>query len=105
MSATFTTQFSRAWNMWHAFSRKLWLLSIQCLAHNILLHKCPLSSSGFHLENCLGGGGNWRNLDFKGGRGGGMMVTDVSKFHKRHLGGWGMLECVCVCVCRFHTGF
>ena len=26
-----------------------------------------------------------------------MMVKDVTKFHKRHLGGRGMLECVCVC--------
>ena len=25
------------------------------------------------------------------------MVKDVTKFHKRHPGGWGMLECVCVC--------
>ena len=25
-----------------------------------------------------------------------MMVTDVTKFHKCHLGGWGLLECVCV---------
>ena len=24
------------------------------------------------------------------------MVKDVTKFHKRHLGGRGMLECVCV---------
>ena len=23
------------------------------------------------------------------------MVKDVTKFHKRHLGGQGMLECVC----------
>ena len=23
------------------------------------------------------------------------MVKDVTKFHKRHLGGRGMLECVC----------
>ena len=28
---------------------------------------------------------------------GGMMVKDVTKFHKCHLGGWGMLECVYVC--------
>ena len=52
--------------------------------------------SGFYLENCPrgggGGGGNWRNLDFKGG---GMMFKDVIKFHKRHLGGRGMLVCVC----------
>ena len=34
------------------------------------------------------------------------MVNDVTKFHKRHLGGQSMLECVCVCVCAgFHTGF
>ena len=26
--------------------------------------------------------------------GGGMMVNDVAKSHKRHLGGQGMLECV-----------
>ena len=26
-----------------------------------------------------------------------MMVTDVTKFHKRHLGSRGMLECMCVC--------
>ena len=25
-----------------------------------------------------------------------MIVTDVTKFHKSHLGGRGMLECVCV---------
>ena len=43
-------------------------------------------STGFHLENCS-----------MGGRG--MMVTDVTKFHKRHLGSRGMLECMCVCVC------
>ena len=24
------------------------------------------------------------------------MVKDVTKFHKCLLGGWGMLECVCV---------
>ena len=30
-----------------------------------------------------------------------MMVKDVTKFHKRHLGGWGMIECVCVCVQGF----
>ena len=41
----------------------------------------------------LSKGGNWRNLDFKGG----MMVKDVTKFHKRHLGVWGMLECVFMC--------
>ena len=28
-----------------------------------------------------------------------MMVTDVTKFHKRHLGSRGMVECVCVRVC------
>ena len=55
--------------------------------------------SGFHLENCPrggggGGGGNWGNLGFKGG---GMMVTDVTKFHKSHLVGRGILECVCAC--------
>ena len=32
----------------------------------------------------------------KGG-GGGMMVKDVTKFYKCHLGGQGVLECVCVC--------
>ena len=44
-------------------------------------------------------GDNWRNLDFKeGGKGveGGMMVTDVTMFHKHHLGGRGVLEYVCV---------
>ena len=46
----------------------------------------------------LSKGGNWRNLDFKGGQG--MIVKDVTKFHKRHLGGRGMLECVCACACR-----
>ena len=57
--------------------------------------------SGFHLRNCSQGG-NWRNLDFMGGRG--MMVKDVTKFHKHHLR--GMLECVCVCMCSgFRTGF
>ena len=50
---------------------------------------------GFLLEN-YPRGDNWKNLDFKGGGGGGMMVKDVTKFHKCHLGGWGMLECVCV---------
>ena len=43
-----------------------------------------------------------------GGGGGGMMVKDVIKFHKCHLRGRDMLECVCVyvCVCAgFHTGF
>ena len=30
----------------------------------------------------------------KGG-GGGMMVKDVTKFHKRHLRDWGMFEYVC----------
>ena len=33
-----------------------------------------------------------------------MMVKDVTKFHKQHLGGRGMLECMCVCA-GFHTGF
>ena len=28
-----------------------------------------------------------------------MIVKDVTNFHKRHLGGGSMLECVCVCVC------
>ena len=51
--------------------------------------------SGFHLENCPSGG-NWSNLDFKGLGGGGMMVNDVTKFHKHHLGCQGMLQCVCV---------
>ena len=32
-----------------------------------------------------------------------MMVKDVTKFHKRHLGDHGMLECVCVC--RVSSGF
>ena len=63
--------------------------------------------TGFHLEKYPrrgGGGGNWRNLDFKGGGGGGIMVKHVTNFHKYHLGSWGMLECVCVCA-EFHTGF
>ena len=30
------------------------------------------------------------------------MVKDVTKFHKHHLGDWGMLECVCA---GFHMGF
>ena len=30
-----------------------------------------------------------------------MMVKDVTKFHKHHLVGWGMLECVCVCGTKF----
>ena len=38
---------------------------------------------GFHLENCLRVGSNWRNLDFKAG--GDMVVKDVTKFQKRHL--------------------
>ena len=35
-----------------------------------------------------------------------MMVTDVTKFHKYHLGERSMLECVCVCVraCRIYIG-
>ena len=33
-----------------------------------------------------------------------MMVKDVTKVHKCHWGGWGILECVCGCA-RFHTGF
>ena len=33
-----------------------------------------------------------------------MMVKDVTKFHKCHLGVQGMLEYVCVCG-GFHTGF
>ena len=24
------------------------------------------------------------------------MIKDKTKFHKHHLGGWAMLECVCV---------
>ena len=32
-----------------------------------------------------------------------MMVKEVAKFHKRHLGGRGMFECVVVCA-GFHTG-
>ena len=32
-----------------------------------------------------------------------MMVSDVTKFHKHHLGGRGRLECVCVC--RVSSGF
>ena len=31
-----------------------------------------------------------------------MVVKDVTKFHKCHLGGRGMLECVCA---GFQTGF
>ena len=46
-------------------------------------------------------GGSWRNLDFKGR---GMMVKDVTKFHKRYLEGRDMLKCVRVCA-WFHTGF
>ena len=34
-----------------------------------------------------------------------MMVEDVTKFHKCHLRGQGMLECVCVCVCCAVQGF
>ena len=51
--------------------------------------------SGFHLENCPRGN-NWRDLDFKGlgGGRGGMMVKDVTKFHKRHLGVWVCFVCV-----------
>ena len=33
-----------------------------------------------------------------------MMVKDVTKFHKHHLGVWGLFECVCVCA-GFHIGF
>ena len=52
----------------------------------------------FHLEKCPRGV-NWRNLDFKGG----IMVTDVTKFHKCHLGGGGGVRVclnICVCMCR-----
>ena len=52
------------------------------------------SHTGLHLENYPGVGGNWRNLNFKEG---GMMVKDVTKFHKCHLGGRSILECVYVC--------
>ena len=56
--------------------------------------------SRFHLENYPGGGGGGggggqleeSGLVFKGG----MMVNDVTKFHKCHLEGRGMLEFVCV---------
>ena len=34
-------------------------------------------------------------MDFKGE--GGMMVKDVTKFHKCHLGNRDMLACMCVC--------
>ena len=34
-----------------------------------------------------------------------MMVKDVTKLHKRHLGGSCMLECVCVCVQGFIQDF
>ena len=38
--------------------------------------------------------------------GGNIMVNDVTKFHKCHLGDQGVLECVCVCVCAgFHAIF
>ena len=34
------------------------------------------------------------------------MGKDVTKFHKRHLGGRGMVQCVSVCVCTgFYSGF
>ena len=33
-----------------------------------------------------------------------MMVKYVTKFHKHHLGGRGMLKCVCVCA-GFRIGF
>ena len=33
------------------------------------------------------------------------MVTDVTKFHKHHLGGRGMLEGVCVCMQGFTQDF
>ena len=33
-----------------------------------------------------------------------MMVKNVTKFQKRHLGGRGVFECVCVCA-GFYTGF
>ena len=47
--------------------------------------------------------GGWRNPDFKGGRGG-MIATDVTKFHKCHLGSRGMLKCVCVQGFKFRDG-
>ena len=33
------------------------------------------------------------------------MVKDVTKFHKRHLGSRGIIECVCVCVQGFIQDF
>ena len=50
-----------------------------------------------------GGGDNWRNLDFRGGGGGGKIIKDVTKFHNII---WGVGICLSVCVCAgFHTGF
>ena len=51
--------------------------------------------TGFHLEYCLGGGGGGqlRNLNFKGG---GMMVKDVTVSQMRY-GGSGYAS---ICVCR-----
>ena len=73
------------------------LLDTSALSNCLLLLAVHYTHTGFHLENCprWGGGGNWRNLDFKEG----MMVKDVTKFCKCHLGGRGMLDYVYVCVC------
>ena len=44
----------------------------------------------------LSKGGNWRNLDLRKGVGG-IKVKDETKFHKHHLGGLAMCECVFAC--------
>ena len=57
---------------------------------------------GFHLEICPRGG-NWRNLDFKGGGGGGdMMVEDVTNFTNTI---WGVGVCLNVCGAAGFWGF
>ena len=64
-----------------------------------------LAQSGFHLENSPNKAGKTGGIWILRGC---MMVKDVTKFHKCHLGDQDMLEyvCVCVCVCAgFHSGF
>ena len=58
------------------------------------MHLLLIYLPGFYLENCPGESGGRRQLE-ESGFYGGMMVKDVTKFHKHHLGGRGMLECVC----------
>ena len=54
--------------------------------------------AGFHLENVQvggGGGGGGATGRIWILREGGMIVKNMTKFHKRHLAGRCMLKCVC----------